>query len=231
MTGFVRFPRTPHLVVLGSLEVRDDKVLPPEAANAFLNEDIVVEEKVDGENLGLSVVDGHVVAQSRGSYVESGGASFRGLASWIGPRASRIASEIGEDLILFGEWCAVRHSVPYDALPDWLLVFDVYDRRSQRFWPLDERDLLAESLGLALVPRLATGTFDLAALEQMLRTSRIGCAPMEGIVLRHTHRPEERAKLVRPDFAQAIDEHWRSRPAQPNRLAVTAAISGETRRA
>lgn len=219
MSGFVRFPRTPHLAVLGPVDVRDDKVMSPRAARAFLDEDIIVEEKVDGENLGLSVVEGRLVAQSRGSYVELDGASFRGLAAWLHPRASRIARELGEDLILFGEWCAVRHSVPYDALPDWLLVFDVYDRCNQAFWRLDERDLLAETLQLARVPRLATGRFDLAELRHLLGTSRLGLTPMEGLVLRHTKHTKERAKLVRPEFMQAIGEHWRSQPVQPNRLA------------
>lgn len=219
MSGFVRFPRTPHLAVLGPVEVRDDKVMSPEAARAFLDEDITVEEKADGENLGLSVVDGRLVAQSRGSYVELGGQSFRGLAAWLAPRASRIAGELGQDLILFGEWCAVRHSVPYDALPDWLLVFDVYDHRTQTFWQLDERDLLAEALQLALTPRLAKGRFDLTDLQQRLGMSRLGDTPMEGLVLRHIERPAERAKLVRPEFLEAIGQHWRSQPVELNRLA------------
>ena len=215
----MRFPRTPHLALLGQVDVRDDKVMSPEAASAFLDDELHVEEKVDGENLGLSVVDGRLVAQARGSYVELGGQSFRGLAAWLGPRASRIAGELDEDLILFGEWCAVRHSVPYDALPDWLLVFDVYDHRIQGFWPLDERDLLADALGLSLVPRLAKGRFDLTGLQRRLGRSRLGDTPMEGLVVRHVERPGERAKLVRPEFLQAIDEHWRSRPVELNRLA------------
>ena len=219
MSPFVRFPRTPHLALLGPVDVRDDKVMSPDAARAFLDEDIIVEEKVDGENLGLSLVDGRLVAQSRGSYVELGGASFRGLAAWLHPRASRIARELGQDLVLFGEWCAVRHSVPYDALPDWLLLFDVYDRRIQTFWQLDERDLLAEALQLARVPRLATGRFDIAELRKLLGPSRVGDTPMEGLVVRHTERPQDRAKLVRPEFLQAIDEHWRSRLVELNQIA------------
>lgn len=223
MSDFVAFPRTPHLAVPGDVDVRDDKVLSPAAAEAFLQRRIAVEEKVDGENLGLSVLDGTVVAQSRGSYVEPGGMTFRGLTSWLRPRRSRIARELGDDLVLFGEWCTVRHSVPYDALPDWLLVFDVYDRRSRDFWPLEERDLLAESLQLACVPRLATGVFDRAALEQLLMgRSRLGDTPMEGIVLRQVDSPRNRAKLVRPDFVQAIGAHWRTRPVEPNRLASAA---------
>ena len=30
--------------------------------------------------------------------------------------------------ILFGEWCAYQHTVPYDNLPDLFLAFDLYDQ-------------------------------------------------------------------------------------------------------
>lgn len=221
-TEFVRFPRTPHLAVLGGADVRGDKVLSPRESRRFLQQPVTIEEKVDGENLGLSVVRGELRAQARGSYVELGGASFQGLSSWLSPRERRISDALGEALVLFGEWCAVRHSVPYDALPDWFLVFDVYDKRCDGFWRLDKRDVFAEELGLATVPRIGTGMYALSELEQMLGRSRLGSARMEGVVARHVHRPHERAKLVREDFTEAIEVHWRSRLRIANRLRPNA---------
>jgi ATP-dependent RNA circularization protein (DNA/RNA ligase family) len=223
MSEFVRFPRTPHLAVLGQLDIRDDKVLSPGAARAFLSEVVVVEEKVDGENIGLSVIEGKVVAQSRGSYVDLGGTHFQGLESWLRPRIARFVKELGEGLILFGEWCAARHSVRYDLLPDWLLVFDVYDKATASFWEMDARDLMARSLGLSLAPRLDCGLRNLEELEALIGESRLGHAQMEGIVLRHASHPNDRAKLVRPNFISEIGDHWRSRPIQRNRLASTQA--------
>jgi hypothetical protein len=35
--------------------------------------------------------------------------------------------------VLFGEWLAARHTMPYDCLPDWFLAFDVLDSHAQRF--------------------------------------------------------------------------------------------------
>jgi hypothetical protein len=111
------------------------------------------------------------------------------------------------------------HSVRIAALPDWLLLFHGYDQRTQTFSQFDEGDLLAEALQMALVARLATGRFDMAQLARLLEPSRVADTPMEGLMLRHTERPEERAKLVRPEFLQAIDEHSRSQPIELNRLA------------
>lgn len=224
MTPFLRYPSTPYLEAPDGIIVRSDKVLDAPECDALLAAELAVEEKVDGENLGLSVVSGQVRAQARGNYVELGGRHFRGLASWLGPRNERLRNALGAELTLFGEWCADAHSVPYDQLPDWLLIFDVYDSATGLFWSSWRRDAFVEELGLALVPRLATGRFGLDELHAMMGRSRLGSRPMEGLVVRAQDDDDvwRRAKLVRPGFKQAINEHWASRARIPNRLAVPA---------
>ena len=56
--GFFRFPHTPHLTWLGLGEPRDDKVLSGDEALALLSADVVLEEKLDGANLGFSLSAG-----------------------------------------------------------------------------------------------------------------------------------------------------------------------------
>ena len=53
--GFVKFPRTPHLVWLGGARPRGDKLMNPAEAKLLLRRGASVEEKVDGANLGLSI--------------------------------------------------------------------------------------------------------------------------------------------------------------------------------
>ena len=86
------------------------------------------------------------------------------------------------DLILFGEWCAARHSLDYAALPDWFLLFDVYDRGIGRFWSTRRRNRLAEQAGLALVPQVMHGHSTLKELEQQVFStpSRYRHGPLEG---------------------------------------------------
>ncbi len=70
LTDFFRFPHTPHLAWLGEGSPRDDKVLSPDEVTALLAGDVVVEEKLDGANLGLSLApDGSLRAQNRGQYL------------------------------------------------------------------------------------------------------------------------------------------------------------------
>ena len=51
---FFKFPTTPHLTILGTGKVREDKVLTQLERDYFLEHKLTVEEKIDGANLGIS---------------------------------------------------------------------------------------------------------------------------------------------------------------------------------
>lgn len=223
MTDFFRFPHTPHLAWLGEGRPRDDKVLPPHEVDELLARDVVVEEKVDGANLGLSVDEhGALRAQNRGAYLthEARHPQFKPLARWLQPRGARLAEALFPDLILFGEWCYAVHSVRYTNLPDWFLAFDVYDRARGEFWSAARRNALVSDLGLAVVPTLGRGRFDLPELRELLGTSHLTGGPAEGLYVRgeDSERLITRAKLVRREFVQALDEHWSKRTLETNTL-------------
>lgn len=232
MSDFVPFPQVPHLVLLGDVAIRDDKVLSASDRERLLDRPLIVEEKVDGQNLGLSVVGGRLRAQARGDYVELGGRAFGGLAAWLAARGDLISKALGERYVLFGEWCTDVHSVEYGALPDWFIMFDVFDRREGGYLTSELRDLFAATVGLAVVPRLGQGVFTLDELVGFIRESAFGAPVMEGIVVRQETDGglRERAKIVRPDFIQAIGDHWSTGPRRRNRLALTSPGSAGTRR-
>lgn len=114
------------------------------------------------------------------------------------------------------------HSVRYDRLPDWFLGFDVYDRGAVQFWSTGRRDRLLEGLGLARVPRVAMGRFTGEQVRALLGKSKVGSHPAEGLYLRRDGGDwlAARAKVVRPEFMQQIEEHWKSRPLEKNALAT-----------
>lgn len=231
MSGFLRFPRTPHLAWLGSGEPRDDKVLPSDDAAKFLAGPVLVEEKLDGANLGFSVAaEGVLLAQNRGHYLHTPySGQFARLRQWLAAREERLLDALGDDFIAFGEWCAARHSLAYSTLPDWWLLFDIYDRRLGRFWSTARRNAWAVELGLLTVPPLLHGKTSLPDLQSLVCTGRSAYrdGPLEGVVIRHEDECWllERAKLVRADFTQQIAEHWRKRSLEWNRLN-DAAVHG-----
>lgn len=226
---FFRFPSTPHLAWLAKDGMpRDDKVLSPAEAQALLSGNVVVEEKLDGANLGLSLSpDSALRVQNRGQYLsDPHTGQFARLPAWLTQHESGLRTVLRPELMLFGEWCAARHSLDYDALPDWFLLFDVYDRSIGRFWSTSRRNALAAEAGLSTVPLVSSGLTTLAALKQLLVDTpsryRAGL-PLEGVVVRRESGEwcEARAKLVRPDFTQAIDTHWRKRTIDWNRVDWT----------
>jgi hypothetical protein len=52
--AFHKFRHTPHLLWLGTGSPREDKVLKAADVEDFLAGELIVEEKVDGANMGLS---------------------------------------------------------------------------------------------------------------------------------------------------------------------------------
>jgi len=224
MTDFVRYPHTPHLAALSAISPRGDKVLSAKDVRELLAEEVIVEEKVDGANLGISVSeDGEIAVQNRGDYVtrSSAAGQFRPLWGWLSFRTKQLIDTLRDERIIFGEWCYARHSVAYSRLPDWFLMFDVYDRRAQRFWSVERRNDLANELGIASVPLVARGRFHVADLVAMIGKSQFGDDPMEGIVVCRDQGNWQvsRAKLVRAAFVQEIEEHWSHRRIVPNGLA------------
>lgn len=221
---FFRFPHTPHLTWLGPGRPRNDKVLSPEEARDFLDGEIVIEEKLDGANLGISLDPaGMLRLQNRGAWLlPPYGGQFGRLQAWLDLHQERLFEALEPPLIVFGEWCAARHSLDYDRLPDWWLLFDIWDRRTQRFWSSARRNAWALRAGLACVPEVGRGCFDIDALRQMLQQtqSRYRHGPPEGFVLRRDDATwlHARVKLVRAEFTQGIQTHWRQRGVQWNRL-------------
>jgi hypothetical protein len=228
MPDSFRYPHTPHLAWLSDGSPRDDKVLSTDRITTLLSAEVVVEEKLDGANLGFSLgADGALRVQNRGHYLTVPHAGqFARLPLWLEQHGDALHALLPPLHIFFGEWCAARHSLAYTALPDWWLLFDVYDARAGRFWSTMRRDVLAAQAGLKTVPRVLHGKTSLSQLEQIISTeqSRYSDGAMEGVVLRRESSKwcEERAKLVRPGFTQAIDTHWSKRAIAWNRVDYSA---------
>lgn len=224
MTPFFRFPHTPHIAWLGKGAPRDDKVMTPAEVAELMAGEVVVEEKLDGANLGFSQsADGRLRAQNRGQYLPKPPVGqFQRLPEWMSLHGAGLAEALGMHLIAFGEWCAARHSLDYPALPDWWVLFDVYDRTEEKFWSTRRRNALATTLGLAITPKVAGGQQTVASLKELVTgsRSRFRDGVLEGVVVRRENEDwlEARGKLVRADFTQGIDAHWRSRKLEWNRV-------------
>ena len=222
---FHKFPHTPHLLWLGAGTPRDDKIMSHAEAEEFLSGSVVVDEKVDGANLGLSVgPDGRIRAQSRGNYLAPGRshAQWNLLWPWLARREQALAASLGEKRMLFGEWCYARHSIAYDVLPDWFMAFDVFEPVTGTFWSSDRRNAFTAELGILTVPEVFRGRLTLRKLPGLIGNSALGATRMEGIYLRREvdGRLLARAKVVGKEFTQQIEQHWTRRSLVSNHRAT-----------
>ena len=237
---FVKYPRTPHL--FGARGTNDDKRLGDAASEAFIADgSLVVEEKVDGTNVGLHfTAAGEMRLQCRGHLITEGmHPQYDLFKQWAAVTRSRLEATLEDRRILFGEWVYAKHSVAYAALPHYFLEFDVYDKTEARFLTLDERLPLIKAAGVQTVPVLHRGAISRSDLMDLVGPSRFAAAfvdpvsgrtdnLMEGLYLR-TENDEGvtgRAKVVRPEFVEAIKRstHWQSRSMVPNGMAEGAEI-------
>jgi hypothetical protein len=174
-----------------------------------------------------------VRAQSRGHYLAPGRshAQWNPLWPWLAQRREALEEGLRGSLILYGEWCHARHTVPYDALPDWFLGFDLFEYDSKRFWPVDRRNAWLRERGLVSVPEVKRGRVLLKQAASLLGASAVGHVPMEGLYLRREQDGwlQARAKVVSAAFKQQIEQHWTRRPVVPNHLA-TARFNAEPRK-
>uniref|UniRef100_A0A7C4RT67 DNA ligase n=1 Tax=Desulfatirhabdium butyrativorans TaxID=340467 RepID=A0A7C4RT67_9BACT len=209
------------------VEIRGDKVLTESERDEFLAHELIVEEKVDGANLGLSFdTEGNIRAQNRGAYLHlPGSGQWKKIDEWLTLHIDTLFEHLSDRYILFGEWCYAQHSIFYDRLPDWFLAFDIYDRGAGRFLATWRRDRLLDEMCISKVPRLAYGRFTFLEIQQLLIKSNLSEQPAEGIYLRIDQGDwlKQRAKLVRPAFIQAGVQHWSRTGIKPNRLQMESA--------
>ncbi|CAD0112207.1 unnamed protein product [Aureobasidium uvarum] len=230
-----KFPRTRHLLNIGSAS-RDDLILSSSDAQAFLHPSdpfttIVVEEKVDGANLGISIdSSGAFKVQNRSHYVNSKSHSqFKKLDKWLDDHYEALntvldtANSQPGRWILYGEWLFAKHSIHYTNLPDMFLAFDLFDSDTDTFL---SRDALSEKIrgtNIRQVNRLEIESLDEQSLLDLVRTHQSSYyeGVIEGVYLRRQKdgKTIDRAKIVRSDFI-AGDEHWNRRGVVPNNVMV-----------
>lgn len=227
-TDFFKFPPTPHLALLGDVVVRGDKVMSESERDEFIRHDLVVEEKVDGANLGISFdSSGNIRAQNRGAYLHlPSSGQWQKLSEWLKPKTDALFEQLSDQFILFGEWCYAQHSVKYERLPDWFLGFDIYDKSNAKFFSCPRRDEVFRAIGISQVPMIKRGYFSLSELNNFLSQSQLSDKPAEGLYLRFDRGDwlEQRAKLVRPAFIQSIEQHWSRSGIKANRLKMDSRV-------
>ena len=157
----LKYPRTQHLQ--GSRLQEGDEDLRQVPFSEILGKYIVIEEKIDGANSAISFdANGNLLLQSRGHYLNGGynERHFNLMKQWANNNKDLFYSVLGSRYIMYGEWMYAKHTVFYDALPDYFMEFDIYDREKEIFLDTDARKIITDKLQIVhSVPVLSRGVF------------------------------------------------------------------------
>jgi predicted kinase len=208
------YPRTPHLPWSPGVAPDDVRAADLSALSALAGREVVVTEKLDGENTTLYPDGLHARSLDSGHHPSR---------AWVKALHGRIAGSIPPGWRVCGENMYARHSIAYDALDSWFYAFSVWAGERCLDWDATVR--FARRLGVPVPPVLWRGVFD----ERAVRALRVDPARQEGYVVRtvegfdraeFAHRV---AKWVRPSHVQT-DTHWMLAPVVPNGRGPTAAL-------
>ena len=165
---------------------------------------LIVQEKVDGSNVGVCKVDGKIIAINRAGWdcLSSPHGQHRLFAAWVAENTARFNAILGERERVCGEWLALAHGTVYALTHEPFVAFDVFDASDARvpFARFTER-MATVRLTSPHVFHDATVACPLSEVAEL--PSRHGAADgiKEGVVYRWERgdRVLMLAKWVRPD--------------------------------
>jgi hypothetical protein len=207
MTTQIKYPRTPHLP--WSNWTRDDTVI--EDLSAF-NCPSLIFEKMDGQN--VSMTREKIWARSLESNQHPSLNFVKGL--W-----GSLNYLIPENITICGENMYAKHSIYYDNLESYFLIFNIWDKDYCLSWKDTKK--LCENLGLTTVPLLQeiNSVSSLIQYHKNIWSSGL-LKEKEGYVVRvedsfgRDKFNKNVAKYVRPNHVQT-DIHW-TKNWIPNKL-------------
>jgi len=191
-----KYPRTPHLPWSPGMSADDVRV---QANSGFHNSEVIVTEKMDGEN--TSIYRDHTHARSLDSRHHSS-------RDWLKQWHSGFAHNIPVGWRICGENLFAQHSVAYRTLASYFYGFSIWNEKNECLsW--EETEEWFDILDIHPVTVLYRGQWD----EKLIRELRIDTSISEGYVVRAADSFEFEqfsqhvAKWVRPNHVQS-EQHW-----------------------
>lgn len=206
---YVKYPRTYHLPWSNLL--KDDRLLPND--DNFKGKRVIVTLKMDGEN--TTMYNDYIHARS----LESKSHETR---NWVKGLWSRVGWMLDDDMRICGENLYAVHSIKYDELCSYFMMFSMWDGNTCLSW--DETVEYAEILGLNMVPVIYDGIYD---KDKIIKAFSKYEQSNEGYVVRladefnYIDFRRSIAKFVRPEFRQIVNNshgHWISKKVEVNKL-------------
>jgi hypothetical protein len=208
---FSKYPRTPHLP--WSPGAKNDDIHLKESPFQE-GEEVVITEKMDGENTSL---------YQTGLHARSLDSRHHPARTWIKKLWAEKCHLIPENYKICGENLQAKHSIPYNNLPSYFLVFSLWKDEECLSW--EETETFCQKLELHTVPILYKGPYHNKTLKPLFADEN--WTEKEGYVIRTAHAFYQNqfsgriAKYVRQNHVQT-NQHWMHQKITPNQLKTKA---------
>ena len=206
--AYVKYPRTLHLPWSPGATDKDEKIID---VSNFEGKEVVVTVKYDGENFTL---------YHEGCHARSLDSRSHPYRDWIKKLQSNKAYKIPENIRICGEHLYARHTLAYENLKDYFLVFNIFNQDYCFAWDIVE--VYVDLFGLSLVDVLYKGPWDEELIKNLYKTKHDD-DPCEGYVIRITdyflYKDFNKcvAKCVKKHIIEE-DDHWFYKSLIKNKL-------------
>lgn len=218
---FLKYEKT-YRIPVPQISVPGKLVLSKDEVRLLLAGKVSLEEKMDGANVGIIRHKNGFGLQKRGSLVgQSEHAQYQYFHNWASYQNYDKIMSIPVGYLIYGELCYAVHTIYYDRLPDYFLVFDVLNLETGHWMSRPERDNFCHDFGFTPVPLVAEGYFNLKELWDLVPKESAFGEVAEGIVVKRYRKKEYlRGKIVKPEFIKTIDDskHWTKYNIRVNKL-------------
>jgi ATP-dependent RNA circularization protein (DNA/RNA ligase family) len=210
-----------YRIQIPQIDVPGKHVLSSDERRRLLAGPVVIEEKMDGANAGIIRHKKGFHLQKKGSLVgQSEHEQFQFFWNWAYQWRYDNIMSLPEGYIVYGELLFAVHTIYYDRLPDYFLVFDVWD--GERYLTRVQRQAFCEKHGFCEVPFIVMDTFDVDELYEWVPKESAYGDTAEGIVVKRITNKGDyiRGKIVKPEFIKHLEEslHWTKYEIRRNKL-------------
>lgn len=149
---------------------------------------VVVQEKLDGSNVGVALIKDEIIPMSRAGYFANTSPFIMHhyFAAWVMKNQDRFRAVLKPDERLCGEWLLVAHGTKYDLPHEPFVAFDIMQKKHERL-PFDAFMGRIE-VGEFTTPKLLSDGPPVSIESALSMLGEIGfhgaLEPVEGVVWR-----------------------------------------------
>lgn len=128
--------------------------------DSILNQHLVIEEKLDGEPIGISFdLNGGCVVQNKHSLVspKEKRPQYEWLFRWLDVHSKTLLKLVGTRYQILGEWLYFKRNIFYDTLPHYFLEFGVLDLEKDIYLSSLERKRMFSDSPIVSAPVIWNG--------------------------------------------------------------------------